>query len=259
MNPRDSILLDYSYLREGETVTGELCPACRGGINNDHALAVSRRDGRLLWVCYRASCGFKGASTGSVGYTGTTPVNTRGATGRWISREADSLPERVATLLHERYYIGPEQVGKWKLGWHDNRLVLPVLNVAGEDDGCTMRSFDGAKPKSLSHTEPEALAWYRNRASDSLVIVEDQLSAIRASKYVNAVALLGTNLNQSRATEIRKARFSNVMLALDADAFEKAVSYARKYRSYLPLTLLRLDKDIKDMKDEEVQQLLKDN
>ena len=255
MNAKDSILLDYSYLQEGETVTGELCPACNGGMNGDHALAVSRREGRLLWICYRASCGFKGSSATSMGYTGTTPVSTRGATGRWIARDSEPLPERVAELLLQRYSIGPSEISRGKLGWSDGRVILPVISSTGEPDGCTMRSFDGAKPKSLAHTEPDALAWYRNRGSDTLVIVEDQLSAIVASKYVNAVALLGTNLNQSRATEIRKARFSRVLLALDADAFDKAVGYVRKYRSYLPMELLRLDKDIKDMKDEDVIKL----
>lgn len=258
MNARDSILLDYSHLQEGETVTGEMCPACNGGINGDQALAVSRRDGRLLWICYRASCNFKGSSNSSVGYTGTQSVSTRGATGRWIAREAEQLPEGMAELLLQRYTIGAKEVARAKIGWHEGRATLPVLTLAGELDGCTMRSFDGAKPKSLSHTEPDALAWYRNRGSDTLVIVEDQLSAIVASKYVNAVALLGTNLNQARATEIRKARFSRVLLALDADAFDKAVGYVRKYRSYLPMELLRLDKDIKDSTDVEVQQLLKE-
>lgn len=256
MNAKDSILLDYSYLQEGETVTGELCPACNGGMNGDRALAVSRREGKLLWICYRASCAFKGSSNSSVGYTGTSPVNTRGATGRWIAREAEQIPERVGELLLQRYSIGPGEISRGKLGWSDGRLVMPVISSTGEPEGCTMRSFDGAKPKSLAHTEPDALAWYRNRSSGALVIVEDQLSAIVASKYVNAVALLGTNLNQSRATEIRKARFSRVLLALDADAFDKAVGYVRKYRSYLPMELLRLDKDIKDMKDEEVVTLL---
>lgn len=259
MNAKDSILLEYSYLQEGETVTGEDCPACRGGFHGDKALAVSRRDGKLLWICYRASCGFKGSSAPSVGYTRTKSVSTRGATGRWIARDAEQLPERVAELLLQRYSIGPSEIVRGKLGWADGRVVLPVMSATGEMDGSTLRSLDGTKPKSLSHTEPDALAWYRNRGSDMLVIVEDQLSAIVASKYVNAVALLGTNLNQSRATEIRKARFSKVLLALDADAFDKAVGYVRKYRSYLPMELLRLDKDIKDSTDEEVQQLLKDN
>lgn len=161
----------------------------------------------------------------------------------------------MAELLLQRYTIGAKEVARAKIGWHEGRATLPVLTLAGELDGCTMRSFDGAKPKSLSHTEPDALAWYRNRGSDELVVVEDQLSAIVASKYVNAVALLGTNFNQARATEIRKAKFGKVMLALDADAFDKAVSYVRKYRTYLPMNLLRIDKDIKDMNDEEVREL----
>lgn len=256
MNAKDSILLDYAFLNEGETVTGELCPACQGGVSGDRAMAVSRRDGRLLWICYRASCSFKGSSAGGVGYSGTKPVNTRGATGRWIKRDASSLPERVVCLLLERYAIDANDIARFGLGWSDERLMLPVYSLSGEEEGCTLRSLDGAVPKSLAHIEPEAMAWYRNRNSDDLIIVEDQLSAIRASKYMNAVALLGTNLNQDRATQIRKAKFSKVLLALDADAFDKAVGMARKFRSYLPMDLLSLEKDLKDMSDIELKELL---
>lgn len=253
MNARDSILLDYSYLEEGQTITGETCPSCN---STDRSLAVSRREGRLLWICYRASCTFKGSSAGGMGYTGTKQVSTRAATGRQYLRTAASLPEGMASLLYEKYAITTEEIAKHKLGWTEDRLVLPVNNVLGESDGCVLRSLNGAVPKALTHSEPEALAWYRNRSSDALIVVEDQLSAICASRYVNSVALLGTNFNQERATTIRKARFSKVMLALDADAFDVAVKFARMYRTYLPMTLLRLEKDIKDMDEEDTRSLL---
>jgi len=100
------------------------------------------------------------------------------------------------------------------------------------------------------------MAWYTNRTTRTLIIVEDQLSAIRASDYVNSVALLGTNLNQERATEIREAGLRPAYLALDKDAWELSVRYAKQYRTYLGLQLLRLDKDIKDMTDEEAGDLL---
>jgi hypothetical protein len=65
--------------------------------------------------------------------------------------------------------------------------------------------------------EQGVIAWYTNRTTRALIIVEDQLSAIRASDYVK---------------------------------------YAKQYRTYLGLRLLRLDKDIKDMSDKEAAALL---
>ena len=90
-----------------------------------------------------------------------------------------------------------------------------MYNEDGENTGAVLRSLSGAKPKALTHTEDGAMAWYRNWQSDLLIIVEDQLSAIRASKYMNAVALLGTNLNEERAQAIARMKWFRVLIALD--------------------------------------------
>lgn len=121
-----------------------------------------------------------------------------------------------------------------------------------------LRALDGRKPKAVSHTEKGAMAWYINRTTRSLIIVEDQLSALRASDYSNSVALLGTNLSEERVAEIKKSGFSPVFLALDNDAIAAAVRYVVRYRSTLPLRLLRLTKDIKDMSHEELGELMKE-
>ena len=259
MQPRETILLDFTHLRDGESVNGELCPACVGGPTGERTLSVTCREGRLLWICYRASCGFKGA-TGTSGSqvqgTKTESGSTRGAAGRWIARESESLDPSRREVLLGRYQIGGEAISKHSLGQYEGRVVLPVHSAQGEPLGCTLRSLEGAFPKSISHVEQGVIAWYTNRTTRTLIIVEDQLSAIRASDYVNSVALLGTNLNQERATEIREAGLRPAYLALDKDAWELSVRYAKQYRTYLGLQLLRLDKDIKDMTDEEAGDLL---
>lgn len=122
-----------------------------------------------------------------------------------------------------------------------------------------LRSLDGAKPKVISHTEKGAMAWYINHTTPGIIIVEDQLSAVRASRYLSSVALLGTNLSEERVAEIRRTGNSPVYLALDNDAISSAVKYVVKYRSVLPLQLVRLDKDIKDMSEEELEVLAKEN
>lgn len=102
------------------------------------------------------------------------------------------------------------------------------------------------------------MAWYTNVRASGIIIVEDQLSAIRASAYLNSVALLGTNLNEERALEIRAANNSPVYLALDLDAIASAVKYVVKYRSVLPMQLVRLSKDIKDHSVKELDLLMGD-
>lgn len=256
MSPREYLLLEYADLPDGTTVSGELCPACGGGASKEGTLSVTRRNGSLLWNCYRATCSFRGAEagryTGETGYT--SKVSVRGATGRWIVDEAEQIPEDYRALLESRYRLTAIHTQRFRLGWHEGRLVLPVFSVNGEVRGCTLRSLTGQKPKSLSHVETGAIAWYTNRSSRTVIIVEDQLSAIRCSDYANSVALLGTDLSQERMAEIRSSGMAP-HLALDKDAYALAIKYAIQYR---PLPLLRLAKDVKDMTNEEAFALLQE-
>ena len=119
-----------------------------------------------------------------------------------------------------------------------------------------LRALDGTKPKVISHTEKGAMAWYVNHTTPGVIIVEDQLSALRASSFLTSVALLGTNLSEERVAEIKKAGYSPVYLALDNDAIATAVKYVVKYRSVLPMQLVRLSKDIKDQTEEELAALI---
>lgn len=77
--------------------------------------------------------------------------------------------------------------------------------------------------------------------------------------YVNAAALLGTNLSADRVAEIRATKLSPVYLALDKDAFPIAVKYVVEYRAELPLKLLTLKKDLKNLTEDELYELLSEH
>lgn len=266
MNAREIVALDYAHLRDGESANGELCPACKGGRLEEGTLSVTRKDGALLFICYRASCGFKGAIQSGSRSQGlaTEPTKVRGFVGRNFIRDSAELSEESKSLLFSRYGIDTRLASRYVVGEIElsnsarARLCCPVLSFDGDCLGSVLRSVCGDTPKTLTHTEPNAMAWCRNFDTPDIIIVEDQFSAIRASVYMNAVALLGTHLSDDRAAEIKRYARGNVYLALDADAWAKAVGYAKKYRSYLGLRLIRLAKDIKDMSEEELQELLND-
>lgn len=259
LTPIDKVLLDYAYLQDGETINGELCPSCGGGVSGDRSLSISNRDGALLWICYRDSCRFAGSSGRSTAGTvsNTSVPSSRAVAGRWIARDSDSLPVEIREMLSTRYSIDPSLAARGGFGWSatDSRLAMPVRGYEGEELGVMLRALDGRKPKVVSHTEKGVMAWYINHTTPGIIIVEDQLSAVRASRYLSSVALLGTNLSEERVAEIRKTRNIPVYLALDNDAISSAVKYVVKYRSVLPLQLVRLDKDIKDMTHEEADAL----
>ncbi len=259
MNVRDWVLLEYEQLGEGVTTSGNLCPQCKGGSTGEGTFSVSRRDGVLLWHCHRASCGLSGSSSrhrGS-GEPSTRSVDVRGTVGRDYIRTSSALPEHIASILSERYGLGPRHFARWGIGWAEaeSRVVVPVLTPQGEPAGAVLRSVTGAVPKSLTHTESAAMAWYPRPGNKHIIIVEDQLSAIRAADYVNAVALLGTNLNEDRLYEIRDAGFREAMLALDRDAYPLSVRYAARFRGIVRLNLVRLQADIKNQSEAQLNEL----
>lgn len=264
MNDKDYMALEYADVQEGETRAGQTCPSCKGGASGERSMSVSRKDGRLLWICHRSSCPFRG-STGTSFRTGERTVteseSVRGIVGRTFVRQSDSIPTEVINLLGSRYHIGETHVARYGLGWSEtkdngSRLVIPVKDYYGEVRGCALRSFDGSQPKSKSHTEKGALSWFVKPTATKCIIVEDQLSAIRASDYLTSVALLGTHINESNIQEIVDTGLAPVYLALDADAYNKAVNYVMRFRSLLRMRLVKLEKDIKDMSPDELEELM---
>ena len=258
---REQLLLEYSYLSDGESASGQMCPSCRGGRTGETTLSVSRNGDNLLWVCHRASCGFRGSSSSrrpmGMGHTARA-TQCRGTVGRTYVRGAEELPASVVEILQRKYVLNNRQLSQ--LGWasQEERVVLPVKDWEGELLGSVLRSESGAVPKAKSHTEEDAVACYRNYSSNDCIIVEDIYSALRASEYMNAVALLGTSMNTSRVANIKAMQFDRVYLALDADAFDKTIRYVREFRSLLRMTPVKLEMDIKNINEEQLKEFIND-
>jgi len=100
------------------------------------------------------------------------------------------------------------------------------------------------------------LAWYPHPESETTLIVEDQLSALKGSRVANAVSLMGTSLGLEKLMEIVSNTNNNILLLLDADATSKAVRFLRRF-SWVPrLVCQPLSKDLKYYTTEEMEALL---
>lgn len=75
---------------------------------------------------------------------------------------------------------------------------------------------------------------------------------------MNAVALLGTNLNEEQAYEIQRQKFQVTYLALDADAIKQQTALAIRHRGTLKLMPLILNKDLKDHTPQELEEFFHD-
>jgi len=252
-----------------------VCPLCGGGSSKERSLAVTREVDKALYICHRASCGARGV----IWYTSARELlsQSTGAPNPAPKKqdvrpmELIDLPKDWSTYLQDRYYFEPEELTPYVVRYDllSQRVAWSVLDKLGTRRGYVLRSYIGADPKSLLVlTDKINTSWHMNLHNHTpfphpaagrgvLLVVEDIPSAIRASKYVPTLALNGTNLSDIALDEVLSSNFKHITFALDADASEKAVHMARKYRVMFKSTkVLMLKQDIKDMKPRELQELM---
>lgn len=145
-------------------------------------------------------------------------------------------------------------------GQYGRRVCYPIYRADSKKRGVNLRSYEaGVTPKSVVDLPVEdecKLAWYNQmrRKSDTLVLVEDQVSAIRVSQDFHAAALLGTNLSSTMLEEIKAQGYKAVILCLDNDATNVSIATVLRYRHTLEELQLRgLTTDVKDMTPEQYE------
>jgi hypothetical protein len=103
----------------------------------------------------------------------------------------------------------------------------------------------------------QGISWYKTSPHRGTVIVEDIPSAVRASRYVNSVALLGTGIGMDRAIEIAEHAPRPLWIAFDQDATALAFRWARRYALlWGDVRVLPLEHDLKDLTEMELEDKL---
>lgn len=261
----DAIRDEYSTLAEGLSARG-VCPGCDGGSSREASLSVRRDDNLLLFKCHRAGCPVRGrvAPDGNVRIAEHDPGKSRrDGRERYDALRKGPLPKGVEAFFQAQYHLNTRHFSRGELRWTTDysdeghgRVVMPVRDSQGTLYGFTARKLDDQRgPKTLSFLDNSRGSWYKcqevapwgERTTD-LLIVEDQLSAIKASDRINTVALLGTDMSDSFLNEVVDGNYDNVYLALDKDAYQKAIGLVLKHRHRIPnMTTMFLKQDLKDM------------
>lgn len=248
----------------GESQSGIVCPACNGGATHEGSLHLRRENDFVFYRCYRASCNF----AGRVRVSGTVELRAARAKRREFVTDPDRLTDEAREYLLNRYLLSDEEFRRAGMGSTTRygvkgRVYIPTYRLDGTVRGYVARDISGEQqPKALSfkfRDDEPSLHWYSKKGSKSCVLVEDAFSALRCSSYLTSGALLGTELPEVGVDEVRRACFSEVFLALDKDATKKAVKLALRYRDVLPMTVVPLPKDLKDMGREELEAFVKEN
>lgn len=247
----EHIKLAALSLPEGNTMR-MVCPSCGGR----GTMAVSRVRGSLRWKCHRARCTAAGVAGSR--YEG----ETRQRAPEEVCVASTKLPEDVRAWLCSRYELEPETlVEEGVTYWAEKgRVLLPIRSQTGTRYGYVARAVvsDYTGPKAVNVIQDtlwDGGAFTRTSAdSTSCIVVEDLFSAYAVAEFGYAgVALVGTHV--TAGLEEALVRYDEIIVALDADATDKAAATVRKLQ-YLNVRQLPLYKDIKDMSVSERIQLL---
>lgn len=262
-----------------------LCPDCEGGSSKERSLSIEvGQNGIIKFHCHRAACGFSGNAylSPAAAKLGVKAPEQRERGQNPLTDAISPLSEREIAFFLSRYGI-PGSTLEGRLYRTESRYALPILRTSGTRRGfITRRPYEGSPAdtaanrndpqygvKALTYLEADepCLSWYGASRPECLVLVEDQLSALRLTSFwehlegesypLTAVAILGSGVNAEKIREIQQvASGCDVWLALDADATGQAFAMCRKWGSaFKRCNVCVLSKDLKDSTDEELAAL----
>lgn len=254
-------------MRLGDTMRLR-CPWCE---SQEDSLTTTRTQMGLLYKCHRASCNHQGFVP-TAGWI--LPIADKDSpierSLRPYTGELFPLCQASQEFFRERYELSQVISSEFIQETAQGEYALPLLDILGHVTGYNIRQpwrhapLNGVpgRPKALiymhSHS-PTYSAYYRDGSRKPLILVEDQLSAIKvyASGVANAVALCGVHLDAARVRAISQIMPPEVIIALDEDATSYAFLAAKRFGlAFRKIRVAMLGKDLKDTPMNDFREIL---
>jgi len=200
---------------------------------------------------------------------------------RSSSRGVVSLPDDYTTQLPRlavdwlsQYRLTKQEIARNGIGWSVDGvvtgrgalgplLILPVWDAGVAGTGVLLwqgRNFGREGIKYYTRgLRDDILPIYRSlgRNADTIVVVEDIISAIKLSRCVDSMPLLGSFLNKEKALRLSKL-YSHLTFWLDYDKAKEAVKQADALRPFFQtVEVVITERDPKQYSTEEMKQWLK--
>ena len=251
---RDQLaIIDKIKVREGEHRTLD-CPFC-GGVKK---FTIDRlEDGRLLWNCFKASCGVRGSKKGARSVE-AAKAYVAGQRSKPIERKTSPIPLITTRVENNEialaYLHGVNSYPAYESGLIHVRYdpkSSRVLFYNSDKSGAVGRAL-GRGPKWLAYGDVSR--GIHVGSGKSAVLVEDVASACSVSRLdgYTGVALLGTNLSNTLKNTLQK--YNSVFILLDNDATRKAAHMIKKLRGNI--FLRTTDQDPKELSLSQLHDLL---
>ncbi len=219
------------------------------------SFSITRENTGVLYHCFRASCT---RSSGFIPDVRFEHIKKRLFKPRMYNFPLEELPKDNVLVPRGFTY---EELTKAGVRYNPEResYVFDIRDCYGRTCGVVDRDFTGQRSvKAISYWFNDTVKLHFSLCTEvqehPLLIVEDIPSAIKASRFINTVALLSSHINLEQIQHIRKLT-NTVYLALDEDATDKAIKLQKKYGFYFRnFMVIPLSKDVKDMNEKELEE-----
>jgi len=251
-------LIVLDQIRISDNATKRInCPFC-GGHNT---FTISKKNGKRLWNCYKASCPIAGSTATSM--SKDTIVNRLSKNEVSIKKIINRIPEYLSDPAAHKVSLNYLIKNNCLEAHEKNRIFIRysvkegrVLFFNKNKTGATGRSLYNLKPKWKVFGDLSGLITIG--AGETGVIVEDVASAAAISNISGffGCALLGTNISLQQRLQL--FQFKELIVALDKDAALKGLKIKKLFENQVKTRFLFLEKDFKNLNNNEINKILRE-
>ena len=121
------------------------------------------------------------------------------------------------------------RIGYATTGEYGGRIIIPSFSGSNHLNFFVARSFDGNYYKYKNPEASKDIIFFENLINwnQPIILCEGAFDAIAIKR--NAVPILGKNMAQSLLKKIISSPLTDIYIALDSDAINKAVKYCEKF------------------------------
>jgi DNA primase len=237
-------------------------PSCSEGKNK--ALAIARTATGWVWHCHR--CGMHGFKSAD----GLDPKRMM----QWIKsvKEKPSAFKRDVDLPEDFEHVIPlkglawlyskgitvEQIRHYNFGYSQfyDRVIMPVYEndklIFWEGRYLAVPDKDHPKYMKVGQNRVDIYFKVEGHNKETIVLVEDILSAVRVGELVDTWAMLYAFIPDDVVFELAK-HYKEILIWLDPDKMNKMIGWVSRYRSFgINVRIVPTNKDPKDYTREQI-------
>lgn len=234
----------------------------------DRTLSVTRMAFGWIYKCHR--CGDHGlrslaGESGSIiakFICDTAVTQTKTQITLPPGHEPSAQLKAKAQIWLDSYQITDLEIKRYGIYWTRDRLVFPVYQY-GSPIYWQARGFNADKSKWINQklVGRNQIYFYPTPrpTTDTVVLVEDMISAIKVNRVVDTIGLLGSYIGDDLIINLAK-QYRRVVIWLDADKGEYSLAKVIRYRSFgLSVDRIFTPVDPKNYTEQTIKQFIKEN